>query len=67
MIVDRDQAILHLIAITALMLFVLFLVLEDVERLKRITSPRLIFVATKEAASFEETAPMEADIIDAGD
>lgn len=61
---DISAAVLHLIAITALILFVLFFVMEDIERLKRITRPHLIFVGTaqKETAGAEAPAAIEGEI-----
>lgn len=64
---DISQAVLHLIAITALILFVLFFVMEDIERLKRITRPHLIFVSSpqKETAGSEPPAAIEGDVMSA--
>lgn len=59
---DRDQLVLQLIVTTVLMLFVMFLMLEDIERLKRVTMPRLVFVADPTAAHEKragEPAPIE--------
>ncbi len=53
-----ERAILHLSLALAAVLFVLFMLMEDVERLKRITRPRMIFVASPHEKA---PAPMDAE------
>lgn len=57
---DARLLAMQLAAVVGIMLLVMFLMLEDIERLKRITAPRVIFIAPdqKREPAFDAPAPL---------
>ena len=50
---DLERAIVHLSIGLGAVLFMLFLMAEDIERLKRITRPHMVFVAPRQNSAPE--------------